>query len=404
MADFESTNKNEDTSQSVDPYEAHVSNERATELPTKQKPNLFGWKIVAIVFIGVIALVYTTVDIEVTNTVDDVPVQAIVVDERLFACNNVVSGELTEDFSTCLSAAEDGETLAIKRIIWGYSRSGEFQNWKAVFSWLKAMPRKDENTRLLMYAIVHFMASSDELKKDSEEGISRLVAKNYPPANVLLASIYALDENVLPPTSNAQWLLERESNEEANVITPSQLAVVYANGFVGKSDLEKATDYLKQLAQRNFPVNTNNIAWFLSTLDENPFTTQEYALSLAKQVTDDPEHSQNPIYVDTLAASLAASGMFDEALVAQERAIVLLSESEFNQGFIDARKLEFESRLSLYKSGEALIEESVAVDKKEFFNKIKSRIVDYLFRDFYVLADEPSPSATKELSIDENTL
>lgn len=403
MADFETIDKNDDIPSTDNACYEQLSSNKTEDNSSSSKPNMFAWKVVVVIFIGLIAIIFTTIDVEVTNSAVTAPADLIVLDERLLACNKVVSGEPTEDFNTCLSAAEDGDILAIKRIVWAYSRSNEFQNWKEVFRWLKALPRKDEDTLLLMYAIVHFMADSDSLKKDSENGISRLVAKNHPPANILLASIYALDENVLPPTSNTQWLLERKSNELSNVITSTQLAIVYANGFVGNSDIEKATDHLKQSAQRNYPVTTNNIAWFLSTLDDNPFTTQAYALSLAKQVTDDPEHSLNPIYVDTLAASFAANGMFDEAFEAQEQAIQLLSDSKFNAQFINVRKPEFESRLALYKKREALVEESIEVDKKVFFNKLKSRIVDYLFRDFYVIADVPTPPLTEKLNVDDSS-
>lgn len=404
MADFESPNKSEYKPPIENPNESPIDSNEKFEADAKSRPNIFGWKIGALVLIGVIALVYSSIDVnpERSDPIENV-VAPIKVDPRLLACNNVANAELNEDFTTCLSAAEDGEVAAIKRIVWGYSRSGKFQNWKEVFSWLKRLPVKNENTQLLMYAIIHFMASSDELKEDSEAGISRLVAKNHPPSNIILAAIYALNDNVLPPTSNPRWLLERASNEQSNVITHAQLAIVYANGFVGNIDIEKGTDYLKNAAQQGFPLDTNNIAWFLSTLDNNPFTTQEYALSLAQRVVDDPEHAKNPIYVDTLAASFAANGMFSDAIETQERAMQLLLESEFNERFMQRRKAEFESRLALYKNGEALVEESIEVDKKTFFRTLKSRTVDYLFRDFYVISEVPTPLTEDNLNGSEDT-
>ena len=401
MANFESNKTNEDKHPVQDTDQQQVNHGNTIVTASQRNKNMFGWKIVAVILIGVIALVYTSVDVEVTNSADILPIESIVIDERLLSCNKVVSGEPTDDFATCLSAAKDGNVLAINRIIWGYSRASEFQNWTEVFNWLKALPRKNENTQLLMFAIIHIMASSEELKKDSEIGISRLVAKNYPPANVFLASVYALEENVLPPTSNIQWLLERESNENYNTITPIQLLQIYANGLVGKIDIEKANEYLQQVTQRNYPVNANNIAWFLSTLDNNPFTTQEYALTLAKQVTDDPEHSQNPIYIDTLAAAFAANNRFDEAIEAQKLAIQLLSESEFSEQAKNARKPEFEARLALYEKGEALVEQSISIDRTVFFSLMKTRIIDLLFRDFYAVADVPT--ATENLNMDGET-
>jgi hypothetical protein len=403
MADFDSSNRSEYKPSIENPNESPIKGNDSDEVTVKSRPNVFGWKIGALVLIGIIALIYSSIDVNTENTK---PVENIVApikfDPRLLACNKVSNAEFNEDFTTCLSAAEDGKVAAIKRIVWGYSRSGEFQDWKEVFSWLKKLPIKNENTQLLMYAIIHFMASSDKLKEDSEAGISRLVAKNHPPANVILAAIYALNDNVLPPTSNPRWLLERTSNEQSNVITHAQLAMVYANGFVGNIDIEKGADYLKNAAQQGFPLDTNNIAWFLSTLDNNPFTTPEYALSLAKRVTDDPAHAKNPIYVDTLAASFAANGMFNDAIETQERAMQLLLESEFNERFMQRRQTEFESRLALYKNGEALVEETIEVDKKAFFRKLKSRTVDYLFRDFYVISEGPAPLIEDDLDSGED--
>jgi len=382
--------------------DAQFNTRTGQDTPSKPKTNMFAWKIGVIICIAAIAVVYSTIEIKVTNTAEAPNPVPIEIDERLLACNKVMSSEPTDDFNTCLSAAQDGEVLAMKRVIWAYARASEFQNWSEVFNWLKALPRKDENTQLLMYTIVHFMASSDDIKKDSEKGITRLVAKNYAPANVILASIYALEENLLPPTSNAQWLLERDANAQANAITPSQLALAYANGLVGNVDIEKASNYLKQVAQRNYPINTNNIAWFLSTLDNNPFTSNEYALSLAKQVTDDPDNAQNPVYIDTLAASLAANGMFEEATQAQQQALDLLSQSSLSERVKAASKPQFESRLALYSKGEVLVEETLKVDKTVFFSQLKTRTVDLLFRDFYVIVDEPAPSNATELDEDKD--
>lgn len=366
---------------------------------THKKKSMFSWKIGVVLILGVIAYFYTLIEFE-DNTVSEVPIaQEIIPDARLQSCNKVSSGEPTEDFNICLSAAKDGEILAIKRIIWGYSRSSEFQNWTEVFTWLKSMPYKDENTKLLMYAIVHFMAKSNDLKKEGETGINRLVAKNYPPANVLLASIYALGENVLPPTSNIQWLLERTSNEDSNALTPTQLLHFYSNSYVGKDNTEKAKLYVKEAAQRNFPVNTNNIAWFLATIDNNQITEKDYALSLAKQVTSIPAYANNPIYLDTLAASYAASGMFELAVEKQTLALELLNTSTLNQRQKDRNKKDFDKRLGLYKSGKSYVDKTITVDKKSFFTQLKSRTVDFLFRKFFVIADAPT-RLTEDSDID----
>lgn len=356
-----------------------------------RKRALRGWKIAAVAIIAIVAVAYTYIDFNDPNQATEAKLASIeAFDQRLVACSNVRSAALNEAFENCLSAAEEGNIVAIKRIIWAYSRQGKEQNLTKVFEWLRRVPNRGNATELLMFSLVHLNTDAEQLRKDSEEGISRLVAKNYAPANIVLASIYALGENILAPSSNTLWLLEKAHNKNPIVLEATTLAMIYANGFLGPKKLSVGKTVLEKESERNFPVTTNNTAWFLATLDTNPFTPSDYAVTLAKEVIDDPVHGKNPIYVDTLAATYAANNQFSEAIEAQNQAIDLLKQGEFNENFTDRTLAEYEERLSLYQENRALVETSLITAKEPFFKNMRNRTLEYVLSDFFQPIDIPT--------------
>lgn len=357
-------------------------------------------KVIGIIVLAIIAI-YFSIDDESAQNVAQTDYEAQKAafeqfDSRLAHCNNVMSAQPTEDFTLCLEAANEGKVAAQRRIIWAYSRGDEYQDWQQVFNHLKDIRGRDKNTQLLLYVILHVMGDTPELRKEGEQGIQRMVNRNYAPAQVLLASIYALDQNTLAKNSNILWLLERAHEQNINAIDPSKLALIYANGFFGQRSIQKATSLLKQAAKRAFPVGANNIAWFLSTIDDNPFTDSQYALELASEVVNDPEYNNNHIYVDTLAASYAANNMFNEAIETQQRAISLIANTNWNDTAKDREIKDFTERLNHYKKSQPLIEEQVNVDKETFFKELKTVTIDYLFNRLYTNISVPqAPSQTQ---------
>lgn len=356
-----------------------------------KKSSFFTWKVVVGACAVALVIGYFSIKSEESASLSEIDNARLVeFDERLLSCNDVETAAPSLAHDTCLSAAKDGEVMAIKRIIWAYSRQSDYQDLGKVFEWLRALPYKDSATQLLMFSLVHLNTDSDTLRKDSEIGITSLVAKNYAPANVVLASIYALNENITAPTSNTIWMLNRANKKDPRIIDASTLALIHANGFVGEVNIAAATSLLKDAAESDFPMTTNNIAWFLATLDNNPFTQSEYALSLAQRVVEDPAHGQNPIYVDTLAATFAANNMFDKAVETQKRALKLVATSEFTQTAMAQVQQEYKQRLTLYLQKEALIEEVLSVDKITFFRNIRNRVLDYVLRDFFIPIESPA--------------
>lgn len=169
----------------------------------------------------------------------------------------------------------------------------------------------------------------------------------------------------------------------------SMLAIIHANGLVSDVNIPAAADVLKKAASSDFPMTTNNIAWFLATLDDNPFAPSDYAVSLANSVVDDPEHGQNPIYVDTLAATFAANDMFEKAIETQSLALQLLKTSNVSEAELSKTQEEYEQRLQLYSQNKALIERTLAVDKAVFFKRIRNRVLEYVLHDFFIPIEAP---------------
>ena len=174
-------------------------------------------------------------------------------DTRLLSCNKVFSAQPSDDFDVCLTVAKDGDISAQKRILWAYSRQGEYQDWQEVFNWTKAIQWFDRRALTLSFVLMQLMGDSNELSLRGEKGLKQLANNNEPSASVILASTYALEENTLPQSSNYMWLLERAYKQSPEVLSPTDMALVYARGFGRNPNLEKARKVLDETAQRYFP-------------------------------------------------------------------------------------------------------------------------------------------------------
>lgn len=311
------------------------------------------------------------------------PAKVLKFDARLLACNNLYSAEPTEDFETCLSLAKEGKIDAQKRIIWAYSRSGDYLDWQQAYNWLKVSQKYDRNAFILSFAVLHFMGNSQELKESGERGIIRLANQNNATANILLASMYALDTNVLPRSSNPLWLLERAYQSAPELLPPIEMASILVNGYFSSPEIDKAKAVLTSAANKYFPNGTNNVAWFLSTLDTNPITEPEYAISLAQSIIDDPKFTNTHTYIDTLAATYAANNEFDLALSTQQKAIDAIANltisEEDKQRLID----DFSARLQRYRQGKPVVESRLVKDKTEFFSALQKQTINRLLNGFY---------------------
>ena len=315
-------------------------------------------------------------------------------DERLLACNSVLNAEPSDAMSTCIDLAKNGNIEALKRVTWAYSRAGEYLNWNEVISGLKRLSKIDRESQLLLFALMKFMSNDPDVNRQGETGIKRLANKNIAPANVLLASLYALKENTLEQTSNVLWLLERAYNSDPDTLSPIDLALIYTNGLVSDKDIDKAREVLNQAADAFFPIGTNNVAWFLATLDNNPFTEDERAITLSTRIIEDPRFETRHTYVDTLAASYAAAGQFEQAVKYQQQAIDLIADLNWNESNKAREMADFTERLTLYKNEQTVVEYSLKIEKEAFFLNLRKDLVNQLLNTLFVTFQAPVFSET----------
>ncbi|MFC4701254.1 hypothetical protein ACFO4O_13860 [Glaciecola siphonariae] len=271
-------------------------------------------------------------------------------DTQLLACNEIVDAEPTDQFNRCLEMAEDGWIDAASRIAWAYSRDGEYQSWQSAYEWLAWLKDHDRYAELLSYIVLFEIGDSKESKLKGERGIRALAMKNEAAASAYLASLYYLELNALERRSNMAWLLERAYNGSNYWVMPDAMATVYANGYLSKADPDKAQALLIEASERDFPFNANNVAWQFATTTNPALANYPKALELAQKVTSNPEHANNFVYVDTLAAAYAANNMFEDAVRAQKEALELITLASENDDSLKPEVENFKKRLALFES------------------------------------------------------
>lgn len=357
--------------------------------------NKFGWKIGLLLIICVIAIAYTVLSKEEpppAPSLQEIRLAAAIAnfDPRVLSCNDVVTGEPSEALETCNEVAKTGSLSARHRLIWAYSRANDHQNWQKVFDLLKSLPKSDRNAQLLRNSLLHLMGDTPELKMEGEEEIKKLAVKNYAPANVILASIYALGQNTLPQSSDVLWLLRRAALADPAVMDPTKLALIYANTLEGQRGIEEGSELLAEVAEQHYPEMTNNVAWFLATLDNNPFHSTEYAIELANRVVSNQEHENNPIYIDTLAAGYASHGNIDTAIETQEKAIAAIQTFDWSEEVKKNVLEQYSKHLEIYQQGKQVVEYKLTISVEDVFKDIKLAAFDTLFRQYFRTITDPN--------------
>jgi len=131
-----------------------------------------------------------------------------------------------------------------------------------------------------------------------------------------------------------------------NANDPRMAIFYYNRGYA----YEKANHFKEAIADyemtieldEDYPDVTNNLAWILATCPEASIRDPKRAVELARRQAE-ARDMKEPGDIDTLAAALAATGEYEQAVTMQEKAIELLTD----EGEIK----EFTSRLDLYKAG-----------------------------------------------------
>lgn len=362
---------------------------------TQHSPTVFqsgkiglGW-LLFIAITGLIIIVFVLPDGE-PQTHESLPTPQF--DDRLLLCNDVVDAEPTDAFTQCLEAAKDGHSSAQSKMAWAYSQSGDYQNLEEAYRWVSHVAYFDRSAELIRYILLRLFGDNPADIAYGEAGIQRLANLNYAPAAAYLGILYKLGENVLDETSNSMWLLQRAHQKDPEVFNAFQLAIIYANGFGVKQDYSKARDVLLTYAEHEFPMTTNNVAWFLATLEENPLSSPDTAVTLAQSVTSVEPHGNNHVYVDTLAATYAANGDYALAIEYQNAALDKLQEQAKRQTNNDYSTLisEYNERLALYKDDQKAVTESLKREYDSFFRGVKVFVERRLISGLNVRIERPN--------------
>ncbi|WP_034474501.1 sel1 repeat family protein [Aestuariibacter salexigens] len=300
-------------------------------------------------------------------------------EQSLSVCNELVDAAPSEALEACSALAEEGSYRAQQKMAFLYSVEGDYQDWQAAFDYLALASRQRDESKLLSNILLFILGTEPQDQESGEQGIRELANVGYPMALAYLASIYQLELNSMPKQASPAWLMERAYETDNTIVSAYDMARIHSNGYGTRVNMKRAANILDDYAMTNFPTTTNNVAWFLATLDENPITDPTYPLQLAKKVVDDEEHAERYSYVDTLAAAYANNGEFAQALSLQQQAIDFL---EADEQLTDTRKQElrseFDERLALYQQQQRPVYFNLYQPQQAFYKKLKAAIENAL--------------------------
>jgi hypothetical protein len=314
----------------------------------------------------------------------------------LLACNDVNNAEPNDDFTTCLSLADDGWIEPMYRLVWAYSQSGEYYDLERVNYWLKRLSVYDDYAEVYRHILLFNQGKSDNARLAGERGIRKQALINEPIASAYLASMYYLNLNIEPKKESISWLLQRAYKEDKNWLLPTDIATIYAQGYLGIKQPEKAIELLKEAAKIDFPYHANNIAWLMSTTTIQSLADYATALDIALLVTNDEDYAQRYTYVDTLAAAYAANGDYSNAVKTQQTAVDLVLANYKDDLAVADIVAPFKARLALFEQEMNYVEEA-AVDGEAFFASLKSTLEIELLNMFDFEIKSKLPPVTSDV-------
>lgn len=126
------------------------------------------------------------------------------------------------------------------------------------------------------------------------------------------------------------WLQELADDGEAESML--LLGNLYARGVGTSQSPRRAVDWFKQAVDSE-PENANivnEVAWTLAVTDQNRLRRARYARQIMDRLMEgNNEARQRPEYLDTWAATYAANGDFDRAVVLQRQALDVARAADY---------------------------------------------------------------------------
>ena len=226
--------------------------------------------------------------------------------------------EAIADFSKAIELAPDDERPRLLRAS-AYQSQKEFD--KAIADLDFAVKKNPKNAELLVTrGICKAQKGDDERAMEDFDAAVKADPKDVHGWQ-LRGSAYAEKGEKEKALSDFKQAIDIDPNNAATYLYRAQLYLV-------ESEPESALRDLEEVMQRapDFPGAANDYAWTLATNPKDSVRNGRKAVEFAKKACHETDYKHAPT-VDTLAASYAEAGEWDEAVKWQEEAVALAEKT-----------------------------------------------------------------------------
>lgn len=153
----------------------------------------------------------------------------------------------------------------------------------------------------------------------------------------------------------------RELAEENHAWGLITLGNLYADGVGVATNYRRARRLMREAAREapEQPDLINEVAWVLSTSNRPQLRDDRFALRIMDHMMSESEQArQNPMFLDTWAATYAANGDFEQAIRLQHQALEAADVTRLEAYLVD----EMKEHLERFKQGEELSKENFDAD------------------------------------------
>ncbi|WP_166442641.1 tetratricopeptide repeat protein [Phragmitibacter flavus] len=196
--------------------------------------------------------------------------------------------------------------------------------------------------------------------KEASKWLARAAHQDFAPAQALYGWKLETGTGIEKDTKEAaNWYLKSAQGGLVRAMT--RLAYMY---YIGKGvplDYRRAEAWYRRAARSDDPMARNDLAWFLSVCPDDNFHDGDSAVDFARSSLADLKEEDYQV-IDTLAAALARSGNYGEAVQTQTKAILAFEKEKTSNKEMspeDVAKLEQElsERLKTYRGQQPFTEE-----------------------------------------------
>ncbi|HSJ01896.1 MAG TPA: tetratricopeptide repeat protein, partial [Verrucomicrobium sp.] len=228
---------------------------------------------------------------------------------------------------------------------------------------------------------------------EANKWLERAAHQDFAPSQAMYAFKLerglGLDKNT---RSAAEWYLKAAQNGLIRAMT--HLAYLYYTGTGVPLDYRRAEAWYRRAARSDDPWARNDLAWFLAVCPDQSFHDGDAAVEVARSAVDKLSGKQYEM-IDTLAAALARTGKFGEAVQLQMKAIVMFDDDKEKTKEVSAEehdKLEKElsDRLQNYKKQSPFTEKDPSPE-----SGVKPLIEDRILQEEGVPRRKPKPAPRK---------